>query len=497
MNTLPSWCHIAAPWQWQSNQSSRLARGMRVGFWVLWLMVPTTAALWWLAPQQAAVVVVLLWSMALLGWWGVQFAALLRLDHPNFARLVPTHMWRLRVTAVTWWAATAALGGSSAVAVLAWAGWPAGGLGVWHNFPFAMPAAAAALLLVALALRWPLLWLAPFLVPLSGSLPHWLRQWLWPFWQARPWLVGVLLLLVMAVALVALFGRGDSAHARAWDQRERLRRSAQASASGHTPGFAAYGRWGEWLGTPWQHLADRWLAHATRSAQPTPASVMARAEVVLYGAQHWVRQLGVLLPLLVLLLVILIVVKQWVLPQGVALMLENGHIGMGIGLICMVLGMVVGLPTALWASRREQALLMLLPGMPQGVALNRALAWRQARQGLLLWALVLLVFISVAWVGKLPQVLVMPFVLLPVMAWVWRDLAHQREPTAMTPALPFLLCLSVALGSILLLRVKPDALLLLMGGFGAAAAALLWGRWRQLSRWPQALPAGRLAVTPR
>jgi hypothetical protein len=42
-----------------------------------------------------------------------------------------------------------------------------------------------------------------------------------------------------------------------------------------------------------------------------------------------------------------------------------------------------------------------------------------------------------------------------------------------------------------LLRAKPEALLTVLAGFAGLAAMLLLWRWRQLSRWPQALPAGR------
>ena len=159
--------------------------------------------------------------------------------------------------------------------------------------------------------------------------------------------------------------------------------------------------------------------------------------------------------------------------------------------LSMVLGTVLSLPGALWASRREQALLMLLPGMPRGAALNRALAWRQARHFLLLWALTLPAYLGLAWAGQVPQVLALPAVALTAMAWLWRNAAQQREPSALTAVLPFVVCLVPGIASIALLREKPDLFGPLLGGVAVVAALSLLWRWRQLSRWPQALPAGR------
>ena len=491
MSTTPSVRQLVVPWQWFGNERSRHSLWLSATFWLGLLLAPGAAALRWLPAPLATLTVALWLALALLALWAVQFAALLRLDHPNVARLVPAHAAGLRNTALVLWTAATAVGGGSMAALLAWAPLPAG----WAPGPdlwlISLAAAGALLLFVALALRWPVLWFAAFTLPLSGSLLLVLLEQVKPHWQTRPWLACAMLLVMRALALVALFGRGDAAHARVWARRERWRRITQAGLVGQKPTLAAYGRWGEWLGAPWQRLADAWLARATRQAQPTAASVMTRAEVVLHGAQHWVRQLGVLVPLLVG-LVALFTVAAWRLdPARAARIFDSGHVGMGVGLLCMVLGTVVSLPGALWASRREQVLVMLLPGMPRGVALNRALAWRQARHFLLLWALTLPAYLGLAWAGKAPQVLALPAVALTAMAWLWRNGARQREPSALATALPFVLCLVAGIGSIAVLRERPEWLVPVLGGFAVLAGVLLLWRWWLLSHWPQALPAGR------
>ncbi|TXI18349.1 MAG: flavin reductase, partial [Roseateles sp.] len=60
---------------------------------------------------------------------------------------------------------------------------------------------------------------------------------------------------------------------------------------------------------------------------------------------------------------------------------------MAIGLMSMGINPAFMLPAMLWHSRREQALLRLLPGMPQGQALNRAVARLQLRHTLTAWLL--------------------------------------------------------------------------------------------------------------
>jgi hypothetical protein len=488
---------LKAAWQWRANGRSRRSAWLVPASGLLLLGLPVLAAFWWVPPWLAGVLLALLGAAELLLLWGHQFAALLRLDHPHFARLLPGHGATLRRAAVALWAAL--VGVCAVVAAIVAFGLGAGIGEASRAAQLTALGAGGTLLFVALALRWWWLWVLIWLLAFRSLVPAPLRELVHSAallarepWLAAPWLATLLGLAAMAVVLVSIFGRGDAAHARSYAARENMRRIFEAGSVGQKPTLAAYGRWGEWLGRPWQRMADAWQAHLTAHANPSPASVLARADLVLYGAQHWLRQVGVLAPLL-LLLGLGWAAAVFLGGVDVRLLLSNAAFGAGIGLVCMLLGMATGWPGALWTSRREQALLMLLPGMPQGAALNRALAWRSARSYLLMWLALLPIFGAVAWVGGALHALAMPAVALPMVAWLWRDPSHLRAPTPAGTALPFFVCLILGAGSAAVLREYPA----LLGPWLAVLVlislpAVAW-RWRRVSARPQALPAGRLA----
>jgi len=219
---------------------------------------------------------------------------------------------------------------------------------------------------------------------------------------------------------------------------------------------------------------------------------MARAEVVLHGPQHWVRQLAALL--FVQACVALGITLSAALTRlDAATFVEHGRLGIAIGVGMMAFTAVLNLPGALWASRREQALLVLLPGMPQGAALNRALAWRMWRHCAVLWASLLPALALLLWAGHEPHALAFIGTALPLSAWLWRDYAHMRARSPATVFVPLVLCALVGLLSIVWLSRQPAALWPWVLGMLTLTAALLAWRWRALARLPQALPVGRLA----
>lgn len=487
---------LRAPWQWLRNDKTYWALRLYLALMITLLGGPAVAALLWLPPRQQTIALALLGSLALLCLWGLHFAALLRLDHPHTARLVPGHSQALRATALGLWLMLTALCGLAAgvVNALSATQW---GI-TWQMALVVMTCAGAALLYVAAALRWwwlsSLLWLWPVsaaLPPIRAAqrnLPEAALQ----HWQSQPWLATALALLAMGIALTTLFGHGNAAHLRAYASRERMRQIIAAGTVGQKPTLAAYGLWGEWLGAPWQRLADAWLFRVIAHADVQRGSVMARAEVVLHGAQHWVRQLGILVPVL---LVGLAIFWMIALLSGVDTdrIFEHGHVGMSIGLVSMTLGPMMSLPGALWVTRREQALLMLLPGMPRGATLNRALGWRQFRHYLSLWVLTLPAFAGLAWAGNAPQLLAFPACSLPVAAWLWRDVARIGPASTATSLWPYLAGLTLGMASMLLLRSQSGAWLPWLATMAVLSAVLLTWRWHRLSGLPQALPAGRLA----
>jgi len=487
---------LRAPWQWQRNAGGRWTRWLARLAMPVSLGIATAVLLAWVPGPHAWMLLALLYGAALLSLWGRQMAALLQLDHPHAARLVPGHGRALRGVALGLWLALTAL--VAIVAAAAALGLAGDARTALRWLLLAAIGAGAAMLFVALALRWWPLWALVWLLPIGFGLPAvapgyaLLAAAARAHWQASPWLCTALAMLAMGAGLASVFGRGDARHARSYAGRERLRKLWEAGAAGQKPTLDAWGRWGAWLGTPWRRLAEAWFAHVVARATPQRASVLDRAEVALHGPQHWVRQLGALLPMLLVAAVALPVAASRSgdpLPE----VLRHGSAGLAIGLMSMVMGPLIGLSGALWVSRREQALLMLLPGMPQGSALNRALAWRHTRSFLLLWALTLPLFIGLAITADAAHVMAFPAVVLPMVAWLWRDVARQRAPQAWTAAAPYLVCLVLGLGSLVLMRERSGAWWPWLAGLLMVSVPWMLWRWRRLSRLPQGLPAGRLA----
>ena len=481
---------VQAPWQWLRNDSRPWAFWAGLAAIPMVLALLAAAALVW-APRPAAwLMVAMLAGLGLLALWGTQFDALLRLDHPHTARFVPGHMRTLHGAALwQWLALTAVSGGVALVASLL--------LGAgWRPALVATVASAAALVLVAAAMRWPLVWLfmwLPFPVlnlpgvePVARPLITFFRD----RWNELPWVCAGLALLALAALLLSLFGKADATHARAYARRTRLRKVLAQSAAGQKPTLAAFGRWGEWLGWPLQRLAEAWLVHVLAKANPQRASVMARADVVLHGAQHWTRHLSIAVFAQIVMFASFVIAAH-VVGGDISRILGSSQVGVSIGLASMVVSTVVSLPGALWATRREQALLMLLPGMPQGAALNQALARRQMQHFLCLWAATLPGFLVLAWVGNSVAGLAFLGMALPLGAWMWRDASRLRMPSPAWNLPPFVALVVLGLLSLLLLRWQAAALLPWSAAVLLLTAGLLRWRWRRLGRLPQALPAGR------
>jgi hypothetical protein len=487
---------LLAPWMWLQNsaqsQRQRWALWLYAALAAAWVAVPAVALLAGATGSIAGVLLAVVGASGLLAWWGFQFSALLRLDHPHAARFVVRHGLALRTAAVVLWLALVLLVGVVALPSLAL---PGGN--PTRAVLLVLLGAGATLLFIALALRWWPLWVVLWVFfPVLGFerlrfASHQITAKVYEHWQTMPVLYTALALLAMAVALVHLFGNADTAHARAYAKRETYRKIASAGAAGNKPAWSAYGRWGELLSTPAQRMADAWLARITHRASPTPSSVMARAEVVLNGAQHWSRhvathlavQLGLGAGFYAVLLLASDATRQSIFSTGV---------GLSIGLASITIAPLISLPSALWASRREQALLVLLPGMPQGTALNRVVARLHMRHFGWAWASALPVVAALAWWAKAPQWLAFVGAALPLAAWLWRDASRVREPGPAKAVVPYLLFVVLGTACMQLLQWQPTWLLPWALGTVLLSAALLAWRWRQLARWPQALPAGRL-----
>lgn len=488
---------LRAPWQWRRSA----VRGGRAWMFPLALGLslgsPALAAWWWLPGTAAGLVALLVSSLLLLLLWGQQMDALLRLDHPHAARLVPGHGAVLRGAALASWAAGVLL--CTAVAGVVAHGLEADPAGLLRATHGAALGSAALMLYVALSLRWTWPWLLIVVMPLPADVPGLgvvlapLQEGARSVWLAMPWTSAAVALVAMGLALVSIFGRGGARHLRSHAAGERTRRSFESGVTGApAPRSASPDSWEERLSRPRHRAQAWWLNRLIARATSGSASVLARAEVALRGDQHWLVQAAVMLPLGVLLV---LAYALMVLLAGMdpAAVLRHAGLGTATGLYAMLAGMCNGWPGALHASRREQALLLLVPGMPRGTTLARALAWRDTRAYLLMWLALLPLALAVAWASASPFPLALPAVALSMVAWLWRDHSRARAPAPAGAAAPFLVCLALGLGSAILLREKP--------GFGPAwlvawlVLSLPWvaWRWHRLAHLPAPLPAGRLA----
>ncbi|RZL36252.1 MAG: hypothetical protein EOP35_11405 [Rubrivivax sp.] len=484
MNTAVLLQILLVPWD-QRDRANPWVRRIIYGL-VLLLVVGSVVMLdgparWGLATAVGA--------MALVGAWMVVASSLMEQNHPQAARFVPRHLRRLRQAALLGWAV------ASVLPVLA----------AWLLLEIPVPPAVVLLasscvmcflfrsagnvwLWISLALGWPLLTLLqPQLLVLWSSLAA--------LWRANDLGMLALALLAQVWLVWQAFGNGDAAHQARYGRLVRMRQLSRLAMEGKQSGLAAWGGPGEWLGQPFERITSAWLRHVIGQANPGKASVMARAEIVLHGPQHWLRQLVAIGFTLGLLLLIFSVAAGAL--AGAKTFWVQGSTGIGIGILSAGFNPSFALPGTLWHSRREQALLRLLPGMPLGGVLNRAVAWRQLRQGLTAWALSTLAVLPLAVHANNALLVWLPLASLPFMVGVLTRIpATMKAPsiwTTVMPTLAFMLLGSALFGIGSLLKLPMWALLPAAAVSLTLSAALLAWRWRRLSAAPTALPAGRLA----
>jgi hypothetical protein len=404
----------------------------------------------------------------------------LQQNHPHTARLLPAQVFvlrnTLRITGALLCAATTLLS------------WLAGGpvLGVAASM-------ALGLASLALCLRW--IWLWTLVVMLGWALPYLgVRGDLdgaAALWRAAPESLTVAALMLAALALRTVVMTGDSRHERAHARLQMM----SAAMRGQVPGTLAqsFGGLAGWLSMRGNSAYAAWMGRLLAQGRP---KVGARLALGLGPQAHWTTLVTGQAPgllMLVLACVLLAVFPDWKVGQYTALGALFGLAGSGLTAVRQ-------LSAVLWASRREQTLLCLLPGVPQGARLNRWLAWRLAGTGLAILALLVSVVLVLgpftntpAFDGNLSEVaLSMLVVDAPMVFLLWRDWAHAQAPTGRgqwLTAAAMAVVSGLAIAWVSLLHrpwFELAALTLLL------TLALAWWRWRVISRAPTAWPVGRL-----
>jgi hypothetical protein len=483
MNTVQFSQIVLAPWR-QRDLSAPWGRWLIAAL----LVLVAAGSLIWLPPAAGWRVPIGMLIVVVHGSWIALGGSLLEQNHPHAARCVPGHARALRRTALLGWALCSGLSTLLAwLVVPGWDHWAILLLGNSVTVTFLLWASRLWWLWLLLAFHSPLVaFFSGRLAPLGGALVT--------LWQANTYGVLLLALLAQAWLVTTAFGDGGSKH-QARYARQALRRNAMRMMSeGRQPTAAAWGRPAEWLFSPFGRIVSAWLQRLLAGADNTrQRSVMARADIVLHGQQHWLNQL-MAMGTMALLALLSFTAVQVIYDVDLATLLRHGALGMGIGVASAGLSSGFALPVSLWQSRREQALLRLLPGMPQGAALNRSIAARQLRNFGVAWAVTLLALLAFIPGTEHDFPLYLPLAALPIAALaLTRRPATMRAPTALTPVLPIFALFALAGLLYLLVRELGAPPGWVATATVALAAALLAWRWRRLVAAPMALPAGRLA----
>lgn len=477
MNAAAPWARVLlAPWQQRRNKGSMWPIGLFIA--TVGLVALGLAAI--LEPRNVAEVVVMLLSAPLFSGWAWLAGGVFQQNHPNVAHLVPVQLRTLRRVLFGAWAACTLLS-----ALVGWA----------FGHPWSVSASVASLLLLLTWMaRFPVLvvvWPALALTPLWSRAPlveATLRAFsaAWQSWPEALALMAVVALLAAAVASAFLLLQGGGAkHAQAY--RRRAIQLAALRVGGASPGCwrAGGGALGRWFGDSATIVYRPWLAHVT--TQHT-GDVLPRALLGLGPTIHWTGLVG-LLPGVGL----MVATTMLVLWHIGAARNSLAAWGLSIGVLAFVVNMAIQARAAIHATRREQALMMLLPSMPRGGTLNRALARHLSLQFISSWALGLLVCALVFPLGaQLGWFAIYAAACLPLGALLWTDWSRVQAPTLLSTVLPAMFVMVGTLAAIALqawIGVPAWACVLV---FVVAAVLLVaWRTWRLLDA-PSAFPAGRL-----
>lgn len=468
-----------------------LGRSLR-GIW--WLALPPLAvgAIGSIRSSSAALTAFSVAAAVALqfAWW-VLASGLTWQNHPLTARLVPSHVRQLRETAVGLFIAMAALCGllMSALNGDVW-GW--------------MPIFGVVMLVFAMALRWPVLWFFVWIVPsllyaqIKDTVPWRMLLGALTDWHAhQPLSMAAVLMLAMSALMWRMFQEGGQAHVRTWEANRRMReRLANADGS---RAMSVPGSWGDRLGRFFNWGLPVWREHLLRTAKPTPASVAARAELGVLRGLHWTALGGMVAIMYGALLLAGVIMRLWLGWDRGAQFLHGALPGVSFGLMCSLIGPAMGVAGAQHRMRREQALLLLVPGMPRGEAMNRILAPRLLRNFLIAWGLGVAAMSSMVLMVRggaadLPLMGVhFAAVSLPFGVLLWQDWASKPAPSSTRVTLLVLVVMLPMGLSLLLCAVTGLSPWWVLAGSVVLTAGLVAWRWRAVCRMPPFWPAGRKA----
>jgi len=454
----------------------------------LWVFLPSQRA-----PSLAALAFGMLGGMVLILTWTLLTFNVLQQNHPQTARLMPGQLKALRLSlmlvaslvGLTCGLFVAARGGSAAQAALT------------------TLTSIAVCSFLALCIRWPMLWLV--LAVLGWTTPQWLTpgafQALRALWQAQPEALAAAVLAASALALHAVVLGGGAAHEKAHARLKVTSAAFRGQPLANNPRALAQAQGWAWALRGGMAAYSAWLRHLVTIQTQTQTRTQhvgashARLAMGLGPQVHWTGAMasvltGVMFSAMVV--GVTLVFPHWQLGQSI-----RG--GVVIGTAVGGLTLLFQVPAAMWASRREQALLRLLPQAPQGAALNRWLALRLAGLQLLTTlaqVLVMLLFGSLIDLNSLwasgGEIALTALLLSPLLVVVlWRDWSRLRAPAGLHQILNVAAMLSLTVCAVLWVKVLAAPWWTMAGVTAALLLPLAAWRWRALGRMPAAWPGGR------
>lgn len=461
---LNSWAMHASllrqPWQVRRNRRSWLSLSL-----VPVLALGVALALGTALRLGAGGVLMIGGLVLLVILWHLQVDGLLRQNSHVLARLVPGHAQALQLSLLVQGLAC------TAVAVLLIS------LGSSPQLRW-LWLCLIVVVLLAWLVREPFGWIAfGLLSPLLGELPRWTQQ-----LASLPWGVQLLGLGSLVLLLAACAGQGGAWHRWADERQRRLLRSIDAVSRGETVAAVDQGRLGRAVTRCFDWPQRVWRRRVIAAGPRLPMGTRLGVALATGGVMPALLWLGVCIAAVLGLML-------WARQVSWSLLAEPGRVGICIGLFSMLAGVLNGRLERLWARRREQALMLLLPGCPRGADVA-GLEQRWRAQAVLLWAGLTALALALTHQGGAASrdfVLFVALLCLPLPWWAqWRARRLQAKPSPWVfgpwPAL-------AGLAGVGAVHLGITAVWSLGAALAVAAAAELMVR--RDPRPPLPLPAGR------
>ena len=317
------------------------------------------------------------------------------------------------------------------------------------------------------------------------------------WWLAQPGLIAATLAAAAAVFLMGLIQSGGNRHAAAYEARStRVKRFRMRAQGGQPVAEGTRGHLDAVLTRPYYAW---WRFTFSRQSPP----LFGRLMQGLGPGAHWTATAAAVVGSALALSVGLAVAEAIGLVYAPAAhFAPDALASLSLGFVFGLLSPAMQVQSRLHQSRREQALLALLPGVPRGAALNRRLAVQLTGQFFLAWAGALaLMSLSLVTAHALRPEVVRPVLLdlcrlfaigaVPMVVFQWRAWARVGEPSALSALGPMLL------GGVVVAIAWAGPF---VGWFSLAGFTIFaWGttfawcamRWMRMGREPSALPVGR------